>query len=137
MKPVDILAEIEEVFRLMPPYATFRHDTPENLSWLGRAVAAIGIWNSAKGHLASIHVREFQSVMARDSHRGYLSLMVLLNEARSQLRMATLGPVNTAIGHGLVFDYFDEIRKQIEAAKSDLLFVDPYLDAEFIACLSG
>ena len=47
--------------------------------------------------------------------------------------MVTLGPVNTAVGHGSVFDYFDEIRKQIEITKTDLLFVDPYLDAEFVA----
>ena len=34
---------------------------------------------------------------------------------------------------GSIFDYFDEVRKAIEAAKVDLLFVDPYLDAEFIS----
>ena len=38
-----------------------------------------------------------------------------------------------AIGHGLVFDYFDEIRKQIATANQDLLFVDPYLDADFVS----
>lgn len=32
-----------------------------------------------------------------------------------------------------MFDYFDEVRKLIESAKSDLLFVDPYLDAEFVS----
>ena len=30
-----------------------------------------------------------------------------------------------------MFEYFDELRKLIETAKSDLLMVDPYLDAEF------
>jgi hypothetical protein len=34
---------------------------------------------------------------------------------------------------GLVFDYFDEVRTAIEIAKSDVLFVDPYLDAEFVS----
>ena len=29
------------------------HDTPENFSWLGRAVAAIDVWNPVKGALAS------------------------------------------------------------------------------------
>jgi hypothetical protein len=47
--------------------------------------------------------------------------------------MKTVGPVNAAIGHGQVFDYFDEVRRIIEPAKQDLLFVDPYLDAEFVA----
>ena len=66
-------------------------------------------------------------------HQGYLGLMVLLQEARADLRMTTLGPVNTAIGQGLVFDYFDEIRKIIALANTDLLFVDPYLDADFVS----
>ena len=47
--------------------------------------------------------------------------------------MKTIGPVNVAMGHGRVFDYFDEVRKIIEPAKQDLLFVDPYLDAEFVS----
>jgi len=47
--------------------------------------------------------------------------------------MRTIGPVNAAMGHGRVFDYFDEVRKLIEPAKQDLLFVDPYLDAEFVS----
>jgi hypothetical protein len=47
--------------------------------------------------------------------------------------MRTIGPVNVAIGSGLVFAYFDELRKQIAMAKSDLLFVDPYLDADFVS----
>ena len=33
----------------------------------------------------------------------------------------------------MVFDYFDEIRKTIEAAGRDTFFVDPYLDADFVS----
>jgi hypothetical protein len=37
------------------------------------------------------------------------------------------------VGQGAVFDYFDEVRKLIETARNDLLFIDPYLDAEFVS----
>jgi hypothetical protein len=47
--------------------------------------------------------------------------------------MKTVGPLNAAIGKGSVFDYFDEVRKIVEPAAKDVLFVDPYLDAEFVA----
>jgi hypothetical protein len=47
--------------------------------------------------------------------------------------METVGPTTLAIPHKSVFEYFDEIRKIIELAKQDLLFVDPYLDAEFVS----
>ena len=36
-----------------------------------------------------------------------------------------------------MFDYFDEVRKIIAEAKSDLLFVDPYLDGEFVSRYLG
>jgi hypothetical protein len=47
--------------------------------------------------------------------------------------METVGPVSAPVAQGQVFDYFDEVRKVIEIAKQDLLFVDPYLDAEFVS----
>src|ERR1700692_3905583 len=47
--------------------------------------------------------------------------------------METIGPLSVPVAHGQVFDYFDELRRVIEAAKEDLLFVDPYLDAEFVS----
>jgi len=33
----------------------------------------------------------------------------------------------------LVFDYFDEIRKIIALVNTDILFTDPYLDADFVS----
>ena len=38
-----------------------------------------------------------------------------------------------AVGKGEVFDYFDELRKVIETAKVDILFAEPYLEAEFVS----
>ena len=47
--------------------------------------------------------------------------------------MKTVGPLSVAISGGMPFDYFDEIRKITEMAREDLLFVDPYMDAEFVS----
>ena len=44
-----------------------------------------------------------------------------------------MGPLNLALQHGMVFDYFDEIRKVIELSQQELFFIDPYLDAEFVS----
>ena len=54
-------------------------------------------------------------------------------QAKHDLRMKTSGPLNTAIGHGLVFDYFDGVRKLLEPAREDLFFIDRYIDAEFVS----
>jgi hypothetical protein len=65
--------------------------------------------------------------------QGLLGLMIILHEARGDLRMATIGPLNTAIGQDLDFDYFDEIRKVIFLASANLLFVDQHLDVDFVS----
>jgi hypothetical protein len=70
---------------------------------------------------------------ASHSVNGYRRMLTLLHEARHALRMETVGPLSLAVAHGEVFDYFDELRRIVEMAKQDLLFVDPYLDAEFVS----
>jgi len=67
------------------------------------------------------------------SSTGYREIMVALHRARQELKMKTVGPTNVVIPQGAVFDYFDEIRKTIEAATQEIFFVDPYLEADFVA----
>ncbi len=133
MNDIDLLAEIEDILRVMPPKQTLHHQSEENFGWLGRAVAAIARWDSVQGVAARAFVTQFHDVMAIPSEKGFVGLMSVLHEARSDLRMRTLGPTNIAVGQGLVFDYFDEIRKLIELAQNDVLFIDPYLDADFVS----
>lgn len=130
----QLLAEIEDIIKTMPPRATIRHETQENLAWLGRVSAAIEKWNSAKTALVKEHLDLFHSNgHVRETGYGFTKLLTLLHQAQNDLRLETVGPVNVAVPHKMVFEYFDEIRKIIELARQDLLFVDPYLDAEFVA----
>ena len=69
----------------------------------------------------------------RFSGAAYRGLRTLLYQAQHDLRTKTVGPFSVAIQSGKTFDYFDEIRKVTEMAREDLLFVDPYLDAEFVS----
>ena len=129
----QLLVEIEDIIRTMPPRATMRHETPENVAWFGRVSAAIEKWNSSK----SASVKEYLDLFfsnghARETAHGFTKLLTLLHQAQNDLRLETLGPANVAIPHKMVFEYFDEIRKIIELARQDL-FVDPYLDAEFVS----
>jgi hypothetical protein len=129
----QLLAEIEDLLRTTPPLETIREGTENGHAWLGRVSAAIESWNKLK----MIHVTQFLSDIhgfyASFATSGFAGLRTLLHQARSDLRMQTLGPANVAVPHGMVFDYFDEIRKIVEVARQDLLFVDPYLDAEFVS----
>ncbi len=76
---------------------------------------------------------KLNNVYAQQASEGYSQLMMLLHQARNDLRMKSIGSVNIAVGAGGVFDYFDEIRRVIEGATTDVFFIDPYLDAEFVS----
>lgn len=130
----QLLVEIEDIIKTMPPRATIRHETQENLAWFGRVSAAIEKWNSSRSVLVEKYLDQFFSNgHARETAHGFTKLLTLLHQAQNDLRLETLGPVNIAVPRKMVFEYFDEIRKIIELARQDLLFVDPYLDAEFVS----
>jgi hypothetical protein len=130
----EILAELEDLLRTMPPRDTLRHETEENFSWFGRARSIVAAWNGISSLAFGLHVDTFISAnSALTAQRGYTKLMTILQEARWDLRMRTTGPLSVAVNRGQPFDYFDEVRKLIAAAQTDILFVDPYLDADFVA----
>ena len=133
MNQEELLGEVEDILRTMPPRETLRHPTDENFAWLGRVSAVIEAWNFSKSISLEMAMHQFQGQMVRDAQEGMRTILTLLHQARHDLRMKTIGPVNVAMGHSRIFDYFDEVRKIIEPAKQDLLFVDPYLDAEFVS----
>ena len=70
--------------------------------------------------------------MAIESNVGFRQMMVLINQAFSDLQMRTRGPISIPVEQGNVHDYFEEIRTIIELANDEVFFVDPYLDAEFV-----
>ncbi|MBI2114585.1 MAG: hypothetical protein HYT85_05840 [candidate division NC10 bacterium] len=118
----QLLAEVEDLLRTMPPRETICHPTDENLRWQGRVAAVIDEWDRSKAISLGGCLDKLHGIHAVDQYEGWRKLLVLLHQARYDLRMQTLGPVNVALLHGMVFDYFDEVRKIIEMAKQDLFF---------------
>jgi hypothetical protein len=133
MTKEQLLVEAEDILKTMPPRPTIRHATEENLAWFGRALALVEQWKLEMGSLMRAYIERIHGVAASDAVVALTSTLTLLQQVRHDLRMQTLGPVNLALQHGMVFDYFDEIRKIIELSHQDLFFIDPYLDAEFVS----
>jgi hypothetical protein len=129
---LQLLAEIEDVLRTVPPSQSLWNEEPANYAWLGRASAVIEAWSPHNVSL-TIAMSEFHAPGAIAQDKGLAKLLILLHQAQNDLRMKTLGPVNSAIGQGRAFEYFDELRKLIESASSDVFFIDPYLNADFVA----
>jgi hypothetical protein len=128
----QLLAEVEDILRSAPPREGIGSDSLDILSWLGRASALIENWQFSKSVPASVAVTRIRSHRTALVSQGYGELNILLRQAYSDLRLRTIGTVNIAVGQGLHFEYFDNIRKLIEVASTDVLFVDPYMDADFV-----
>ncbi len=129
----QLLIEVEDLLKTMPPRGFIRHATEENLSWFGRAQAVVGQWKEEFSNLMWQYQERIHGTAASDANVALSGLITLLQRARHDLRMQTQGPINVAVAQGMVFDYFDEIRKKIELSTQELFFIDPYLDAEFIS----
>lgn len=128
----QLLAEVEDVLRTMPSREQFEQRSEESQSWVGRAAAAITAWDVPRTFTVDAAVDDINKAldMLRNLN-GRSKLTALLHQARAALRME-VGPLSVVVDKGQVFDYFDEVRKVIEPARSDVFFVDPYLDAEFV-----
>jgi hypothetical protein len=134
----QLLFEVKYVIRSMPGPRDFGVNPDMCIPWLGRASAAMNQWDVTRATLhfepavrryADLQSNGDRVVFAPISHR----LLLLLHQAENDLRMRTAGPLSVGVQSGRVFEYFDEVRKLIEGARSDLLIIDPYLDAEFVS----
>lgn len=136
LPPEQLLHEIQEVIHTMPDSRGFSENPEKCVVWLGRASAVISSWDPARAilHFES-EVRQYSSLHANRQIVNFdpfrYKLLTMLHQAESDLRLQTTGPLSVGVGTGRVFEYFDEVRKLIQSARLDVLFVDPYLDAEF------
>jgi hypothetical protein len=129
-----ILAEAEALLRIAPTAENFREANATNFAYWGRLLAVNNkLEYSLKKHDLESRIDETESSRGDSlAQKAFFDIMIWLHQVNNQLRMETIGPINTAIGHGMVFDYFDEIKNLIQSATADILFIDPYLNEEFV-----
>lgn len=129
----ELLAELDEILRTMPEKKVFAPDSEDNLSWIGRASAILHQWDPITYAFSQAHISNLQSHAIQEFNYAYDNTLVLINRARHDLRMKIPGSTNVSMSETMVFEYFDVVRKVIESSKKDVLFVDPYLDADFVS----
>lgn len=130
----QLLFEVEDILRTMPDVESLGSNLADVMAWIGRASAAIHAWDSIKATIGfDSHVTKLSSSNIRDYSTALRGVIIMLHQAQHDLRMKTVGPLSVGVSKGSVFEYFDEVRKVIEQAKSDVLFIDPFLDAEFVS----
>jgi hypothetical protein len=134
VRPEALLAELEGLLRNRPTPGDVYARSDDAIGWIGRAAAVLGHWENARASAILIIAEgELSSGNMALVGQGHHRLVALLNEARHSIQMTTAGPMNFAVSDGKPFEYFDELRKIVERAAVELLFVDPYLDADFVS----
>jgi hypothetical protein len=128
--PEALLVQIDDLLRNRPEATDIAELSDKVISWIGSVKAVIEAWDKSKASfvLADHHIRSRQFT---DQHAAYRELLTLLYQARTSLRLKNMGPLSVPISQGKPFEYFEAVRGIIEAASSELYFVDRYLDAEF------
>jgi hypothetical protein len=132
LQPSQLLTEIEDVIRTAP-VGDFRVGQPDAVGWVGRAGALIKRWDIARFVSFEMSMMTIYSRGSTFPESAMQRVLVILHEARHDLRLNAVGPLSVAVHRGGVFDYFEELRKLLVTARAELLFVDPYIDPEFAA----
>jgi hypothetical protein len=129
LHPSQLLAEIEDAIRTAPRDFSLS----EAVSWLGRATSLLKRWAPDRSIIIDSYARGSLGISDMLATSNFSSVLMLLHEARHDLRLSEVGPLSTVVATGATFDYFDEVRKLLVTSRTDLFFVDPYLNADFVA----
>jgi hypothetical protein len=131
--PERVLLEIDDLLRNRPSADQLGSSEDAVTSWIGRFKAAIEAWDRTKA-IWYVLDHKLGSFQVREHYQAHRMMLAMLQEARSAIQLATGGgPLSAALAKGAVFDYFEEIRGIITRSTSDVFFVDPYLDADFVS----
>jgi len=128
-----LLTEIENLLRTAPPPDNIDRDSPDVVMWGGRVTAVIEMWNFVRSSGIKTLAERLLSYEADHRVIALRSITMQLHRALHDLRLKTGGTLSAAVEAGATFDYFDEIRRVIEQATTDLLFVDQYLNPDFVS----
>ncbi len=136
--PRELLYNLDELVRSMPSGDELSIASPENLEWIGRARALIGAWEPAR-KLEFIHTTENIYLLTRDAHASRLNshsciaqMLGTIQEARSTLRIIYGLRASQSFDKGHPYDFYNELRKMIETAQTDIFFVDRYMGPDFV-----
>ena len=123
------LAEVQRIFRALPEMSDFfDYRSDDTMMWI----------SDARSVLSLVHVsidRELEILedqIGTNKHRHYQNIRQKFMDIMTKLRRSTR-PISASIEKGNVFDYYDETRKILELAKTEIFLIDSYVDAEIVS----
>jgi hypothetical protein len=132
MPKEQLLGEVELLLQTMPTREEFSRSKSDCIPWLGRAQAVIQRWNGSYETTAQAAGDRLRSVDLETTVAGFGAINTLLLQARADLQ-TEVDTSSVIVQQGQVFGYFDQLRKVIEPARTEVFFVDPYLNPDFVS----
>ncbi len=127
-----LLAQVDELLRTMPGRDEMRWEQA-SLVWLGQLKAVIAEWSLPATVELSSYLRDARDVIASEAEAAYNGILILLHQAHRDLTMKLNDTAGVVVPHKATYNYFEAVRKIVQMAKRDVLFVDPYMEADFVA----
>ena len=124
----QILDGIRRAYRTLPAVDELKAPTEETMVWISQARMFLGFANASintKLTMIQTHTK------AADIPKWHREIRQIFIDAITKLELET-GGYAFAVEQGNVFDYFDETRKILEEAKSEIYLVDPYVSADIV-----
>jgi hypothetical protein len=129
----ELFYEINEIIRNVPSYDELSEGIGHSPMWLGRIQNALYNWNYVVTVSAIQEVNHITNQNVARGRQAYSEVMTALHRAHNDLRLKSTRPKSIAIGQGAFFDYYDEVRRIIETASTDIYFIDPYMYSDFVS----
>ena len=128
----QLLGEVEDLIRSGPKSSA---QAAADHQWLGQVSAVLAESMHDTSSVESfIFATGLGGTVGRyQQEASYSRINVSLSKARRVLQWRTRASTGVVIERGMQFDYFDRIRKIIEQANSEIFFVDPYMNADFVS----
>jgi len=128
MTPQILLSKLKSLLKSKPPLEGRGNYTEDQFSWLGQAKAAISEWNPAESGLFNEAVNNLLKNSDREGNHG--TIVAFLHDVIARLENSLPQKEGQAFGPGAAYDFFKALNDLIASAKTEILVVDPYLDAE-------
>jgi hypothetical protein len=128
MTPHVLLEKLRTLLQSMPPLEGRGDYMQEQFSWLGKANAVMSEWNEIQSIPFKVAVT---SLIRNTDRRGNYGIVVAsIHEVISRLENSLPQNGGQAFGPGAAYDFFRALNDLVASATTQVMVVDPYLDAE-------
>ena len=128
MTPHVLLEQLRNLLASMPPLEGRGNYTAEQFTWLGRAKALISDWDEFKSIPFNVAVDSLIRNINR--HAQYGIILTFIHDVIARLENSLPGNSGQAFGPGAAYDFFVALNDLVASASTQIIIVDPYLDAE-------